>query len=225
VLSKVRASRQGTKSGGKSFSRGALYELLSNPIYLGEIRHKQDRHPGQHQPILERELWDQVQQRLGTGARRDRQSTTAAPSSPRAGKVLDEHGEPLYAQGAAQGGRRYRYFVSRSLVRGSAADGERGWRVPAPELERAVLSALRSILGDQAGLTAGIEDPAELEQILTTVANWRERLDSESAGRTALTELIKQVQLTVTGLRVTVNLQKVSSGGAEAGFHGLISCR
>src|SRR5205085_3079920 len=57
VSSKVRLSRQGTKSGGKSFSRGALYELLSNPIYLGEIRHKQERHPGQHQAILEPELW------------------------------------------------------------------------------------------------------------------------------------------------------------------------
>ncbi len=55
VASKVRFSRKGTSSGGKSFSRGALYQLLSNPIYLGEIRHKQERHPGQHQPILERE--------------------------------------------------------------------------------------------------------------------------------------------------------------------------
>jgi DNA invertase Pin-like site-specific DNA recombinase len=55
VLSKVRVSRQGTSSGGKSFSRGALYALLSNPIYLGEIRHKHERHSGKHQAILERE--------------------------------------------------------------------------------------------------------------------------------------------------------------------------
>ena len=39
---------------GHSFSRGALYKLLSNPIYIGEIRHKGTSYPGQHPPIIER---------------------------------------------------------------------------------------------------------------------------------------------------------------------------
>jgi site-specific DNA recombinase len=101
IVSKVRLSQKGTRSGGKSFSRGALYELLSNPIYLGEIRHKQERHPSQHEPILQRETWEQVQYRLSAGPRRDHEPTTKAPSSPLTGKVVDEAGEPLYAQGAA----------------------------------------------------------------------------------------------------------------------------
>ena len=63
VVSKVRVSRTGIK-GGRSFSRGALYELLSNPIYIGEVRHKQERHPGQHEAILERELWERAQHHL-----------------------------------------------------------------------------------------------------------------------------------------------------------------
>jgi site-specific DNA recombinase len=211
VASKVRLSRKGTSSGGKSFSRGALYELLSNPIYLGEIRHKQERNPGQHQAILERETWAQVQQRLCSGARRDCASTTEAPASPLAGKVVDEHGEPLYAQGASKNGKRYRYFVSRALVSG-AANGRRGWRVPAPELEQAVLAGLRSILADQAGLVAGIEDSTEVEQILGMVANWRERLGDGDEARTALAELIQRVQLTGTGLRVIVNIPPISVG-------------
>ena len=53
VLSKRRTSRSGVDSGGHSFSRGALYALLSNPLYVGEIRHKNLRHPGQHQAIVE----------------------------------------------------------------------------------------------------------------------------------------------------------------------------
>src|SRR5215469_859884 len=64
VVSKLRLSRRGSSSGGKSFSRGALYELLSNPIYLGEVRHKRERHRGQHEAILECQTWEQVQQRL-----------------------------------------------------------------------------------------------------------------------------------------------------------------
>ena len=50
VVSKVRVSKNGTRSGGRPFSRGALYELLANPIYIGEIRHKKVRHPGSTKP-------------------------------------------------------------------------------------------------------------------------------------------------------------------------------
>ena len=189
VVSKVRLSRKGSNSGGKSFSRGALYELLSNPIYIGEIRHKQEHHPGQHEPILEGGIWQQVQQRLGNAARRGSDSISKAPASPLAGKVFDEHGEPLYTQGAAKGGKRYRYFVSRGLVRGPAAQSNHGWRVPAPELERMVLSGARSIMADQATLMAGLQDLAEdgdPEQILAIAADWRQRLSTEGEALPAL---------------------------------------
>jgi site-specific DNA recombinase len=64
IVSKLRVSRKGARSGGQSFSRGALYELLSNPIYIGEVRHRTARHPGQHQRILDRRLWEKVQEHL-----------------------------------------------------------------------------------------------------------------------------------------------------------------
>jgi hypothetical protein len=67
-----------------------------------------------------------------------------------------------------------------------------------------VLGALRSILADQAGLVAGSEDSAEVEQILGIASNWRERLDTESEAGNALVQLIKRVQLTGTGLKVTM---------------------
>jgi site-specific DNA recombinase len=78
-----------------------------------------------------------------------------------------------------------------------------------------VLAVLRSILADQAGLVAGIEDSTEVEQILGMVANWRERLRTEDEARAALSELIKQVQLTEAGLRVTVNIP-IAAVGAGA---------
>ena len=58
IVSKQRTSDRGIQSGGRPFSRGALYALLSNPIYVGEIRHKDLRHPGQHEAMLDRELWN-----------------------------------------------------------------------------------------------------------------------------------------------------------------------
>jgi site-specific DNA recombinase len=105
VVSKLRISKLGARSGGRAFSRGALYELLSNPIYIGEIRHKKTRHPGQHEPILEQELWQRAQERLRNSAVRGPEPRIKAPASPLAGKLFDEEGEPLYVQGAAKGGR------------------------------------------------------------------------------------------------------------------------
>ena len=66
IRSKSRVFATGKRSGNCTFSRGALYTLLANPIYIGEIRHKNLRHPGQHQPIVDRATWDAVQDQLRT---------------------------------------------------------------------------------------------------------------------------------------------------------------
>ena len=67
-MSKIRVSRSGRTSGGCPFSHGAFYELLSNPIYIGEIRHRKVRHAGQHEAILDRGVWDKVQDQLRNSA-------------------------------------------------------------------------------------------------------------------------------------------------------------
>ena len=70
IVSKIRVSRKGIKSGGQPFGRGALYELLANPIYFGEIRHRKVRHPGQHRAIVDREpSGNSVQERLRRASR------------------------------------------------------------------------------------------------------------------------------------------------------------
>jgi site-specific DNA recombinase len=100
MVSAAKASRKGNVRGGKSFSRGALYNLLRNPIYAGEVRHKAERYPGQHQGIVKREVWEQVQQRLRSRAVRSGEGRrTETVASPLAGKLFDEQGEPLYVQG------------------------------------------------------------------------------------------------------------------------------
>ena len=83
IVSAVKASRNGKCRGGKPFSRGALYCLLSNSVYIDEIRHKQERHPGQHEGIVSRALWERVQERLRERApRRGEGSKTQTPQSP-----------------------------------------------------------------------------------------------------------------------------------------------
>jgi len=90
-----------------------------------------------------------AQHRLSDGTAREHKSRTKASIGPLAGKLFDEKGQPLYAQGAAKGKRRYRYYVSRELVRGSAEHAEGGWRIPAPEMQRVVVGAAKAFLDDR----------------------------------------------------------------------------
>jgi len=64
------------------------------------------------------------------------------------GKIFDEKGEPLFVQGAAKGQQRYRYYVSKALVKGDFDNAENGWRLPAAEIERIVSAAAIEMLSD-----------------------------------------------------------------------------
>jgi len=210
IVSKVRISRNGNRTGGMAFSRGALYELLSNPVYIGEIRHRKERHPGQHQPIMDRDLWERVQRQLREQAARSRTRATKAGPSPLAGKLFDENGECLYVTGAAKGERRYRYYVSRQLVTGSADKARKGWRLSGPEIERTVAAAARQLLDDHAAISAaacnlgvGAED---IPAILEAADEWSRRLQSEADNAAALSELVDKVMLKPSGIELSINL-------------------
>src|SRR5260370_4749324 len=116
VVSKSRSSANGTRQKGYSFSRGALYVVLSNPVYIGEVRHRGVRHPGQHQPIIDRELWDKVQQQLREHAKRRRLRAVKVEPSPLAGKLFDPSGAGLTPSHARKDDRRSRYYISRRLT-------------------------------------------------------------------------------------------------------------
>src|SRR6478609_9694135 len=66
IKSKSWTSVSGRLVGGKPFSRGALYLMLQNRIYRGEIVHKGQFHPGEHTPIVDQPLWDAVQAQLAS---------------------------------------------------------------------------------------------------------------------------------------------------------------
>jgi DNA invertase Pin-like site-specific DNA recombinase len=221
IVSSAKVSRNGNARGGKQFSRGALYHLLSNPIYLGEIRHKQERHPGQHEAIVSGELWERVQQRLrDQGVRSGAGRKTEAPSSPLAGKLFDESGEPLYVQGAAKRQRRYRYYVSRTLVRGTSEGTEQGWRISAPEIEQRVAAAAQAVLGDRPAIALALEasgvDPNRLPAVLKSARAWIERLASRSEAAAALGELIVRVQLSRESLHLSLKLPLALTDPSDA---------
>ena len=149
IRSKPRILADGTPFGGQKLSRGALYLMLPNRIYRGEITHKGNAYPGEHPAIIEKELWDEVQAVLAEN-RVDRATRVDAKQpSLLAGLIFDKSGERLTPSHAVKKGTRYRYYVSRSLIVGAAKDKSTGRRIPAANLETLVITRLRSFLADE----------------------------------------------------------------------------
>ena len=73
------------------------------------------------------------------------------------GKLFDESGEPLYSCWAKKGQRRYRYLVSKRLVRGTAKPDDRGWRLPAEPIEQAVIVGIRQMLSGRGALASTLK--------------------------------------------------------------------
>ena len=158
IRSKQRILSDGTPYGGQKLSRGALYLMLHNRIYRGEITHKGNAYPGEHRAIVDQALWDQVQAILAEN-RIDREiGSYAKQPSLLAGLAFDETGERLTPSHAVKKGTRYRYYVSSSLIVGSAKGHPNGRRIPAGNLESMVINRLRAFLMDQGAVLDAIRD-------------------------------------------------------------------
>jgi site-specific DNA recombinase len=109
----IRIDGKGRSTGGGLFSRGHIYNIFSNPIYIGQIAHKGVVHEGQHPAIVDRELWDTVRQSLednlsAKSQRSDGQSTNALLT----GKLFDDRGNVMTPSWSKRGSKRWTYYVS-----------------------------------------------------------------------------------------------------------------
>jgi site-specific DNA recombinase len=162
VVTKRLTMKDGTVRGGVPFRRGSLFWLLSNPIYLGKLRHKDTVHKGEHQAIIDPDLFATVQAKLAMNTNRPRANpnmpsgSSLRPMRQRrvvsllAGMVVDGQGRPMSPCHTSNHGQRYRYYAS------NQSDGSRhpAQRLPAGDLESAVRATLVAFLTDAKRLHA-----------------------------------------------------------------------
>jgi DNA invertase Pin-like site-specific DNA recombinase len=160
VRTKVRPYANGRSVGGVSFTRGSLAQLLQNPIFIGKVKYRGELFDGEHEAIIDHPLWEQVQQLFATN-RRDRLLGKRVRSpSLLTGLIEDEDGRPMTPVFTAKGSRQHRYYVTR-LKPGE--DRKSAWRVPAGDLDRAVVSCVETRLSRRAAeLGWPPEEPLEL---------------------------------------------------------------
>jgi site-specific DNA recombinase len=156
VRSKQRILTSNRVLGGGSFGRGALYHLLRNRIYLGEVVHKGVVYPGEHDAIVDQELWNAAQEKLSANVMRQRQGRFES-GAVLGGLIFDDRGNRMSPAYTARRGNRYRYYISQALLRGRRGDAGSLPRVGADDVEELVVEALgRQLSRDQSVPVPGI---------------------------------------------------------------------
>jgi hypothetical protein len=155
----IRIDGAGRSTGGGLFSRGHVYKLLSNPIYVARIAHKGQIYEGHHRPIVTLDLWDEVQQSLGDhlGAAR----TNRRPQSSNAlliGKLYDDGGNRMSPTWVRKGPKRWRYYVSQAVLQADKGKAGSIVRVPAADVEALVAEALGKLSSNCSASQTGIRD-------------------------------------------------------------------
>jgi DNA invertase Pin-like site-specific DNA recombinase len=221
IRSKRRVRLDGTTYGGQTIARGALYLMLQNRIYRGEITHKGKSYRGEHSAIIDQPLWDEVQAVLAqnrvarvTGAR-------ARHPSVLGGVVFDASGERLTPSYAVKKGTRYRYYVSSSLVREAKGDRAGGWRIPAGDLEGLVINRLRDFLTNPTALLEVVGTEAHpssgQRQWIARGRQIAEELGADSPDKAKATLMALQCRVTIYSDRIEIAVSRDCTAASLAG--------
>jgi DNA invertase Pin-like site-specific DNA recombinase len=155
---KVQRRTSGPHKGGCLYRRGTLYHLLSNRIYRGMTVHKGTAHAGEHQPIVDEDLFAQVQMKLADNASGLSRRRKHRQPSLLTGKLFDGDGRAMTPSHATRPNKRYRYYVTRP----DEVDGSPAWRVPAHDLEQLVCGRVASRLAEH-GFVLDLQEEGEFE--------------------------------------------------------------
>ena len=133
--------------GSKPFSRGALYTILKNPVYIGKVNHKGELHEGRHAAIMETELWDAVQERLTRNRLENRRRANARYPNLLAGLIYDDRGNRMSPSSSHKQNRRYTYYVSQAVIQFREKEAGSVIRVSTKAVDQKVTELLLKLLG------------------------------------------------------------------------------
>jgi hypothetical protein len=203
---------------GKRLNKGSLYKLLNNRVYLGEAVHKGTSYPGEHQALIDRALWDKVHAILTESPRsRAGRSRAQTPALLR-GLIFGPTGCAMTPTHSRKNGKQYRYYVSTSVLKESA-DACPIRRIPAGEIEAAVIAQLREILRAPEIIVKTWRAAKEMSPSLTEAAVrkalrqfddlWDELFPAEQARIVQL--LVKRIDVREEGVDISLNAEGLTS--------------
>jgi DNA invertase Pin-like site-specific DNA recombinase len=224
VTELVRALREEGVRGkrGRLIDKGYVYQLFRNRAYIGEAVHKGASYPGEHKAVIGRPLWDKVQGILSQGARQRAGRTRAQTPALLKGLVFGPTGCAMTPTHTRKGGRLYRYYIATDLLKHDGTDCTVR-RVPAAEIEGAVVDQVRSLLRSpemivrtwRAGkrLIAGLTESEVREALRRLDPVWNELFPAEQARVIQL--LVERIDVSPDGIDIHLRTEGLAYLTAE----------
>jgi site-specific DNA recombinase len=215
---RLRPQADGSSKGGIPFERGALFHLLGNRVYIGEVVHKGESYPGEHPAIIDRELWEAVQDTIARNSVNRTRDSNIAQRSLLAGLLRDGHGRRMSPSHAVKAGRRYRYYITPASELSEGAPP--AWRLPAQDVETIVITRLRQLLGSRAELRSLVQpvDPsaAALQRALACASVLQGKFDQPEQRRAIVARTVRQVRISSDAVALEIDARALlSTLGAE----------
>jgi len=204
-----------------------VYGILQNPIYVGDIPHREKVYPGEHPGIVPRELWEQVQAQLRSSNRGRGNGLRANCSNLLAGLLQDAEGNRFAPSYTVKNGKRYRYYVCQGKVDAHGAQSKPA-RLPAHDVEQQVSLRLEAFLQSanevMDALTHSEEPPASTQQIIAAAGKQSEQLrsDAPSSVQTFVRRVVRRVVVHSDKIEVEVSkseLRAALSGDPSEASH------
>lgn len=213
--SKVRVNKSGKRTGGGVFFRGALYAILKNRIYLGEVAHRGNVYVGEHEGILDPHLWSQVQKQLQANNQAWHHQTKAKSPSLLAGLLFDDRGNRLTPSHTLKRGKRFRYYVSQAVIQSERHRQGSVNRIPAQAIEDPVCRTLcrwLSSVGEVRQSVVTESDDAATQRAIIEAAKARAAELSDlvpSGARAFLCGILFKITLGQDALEIVISRQNL----------------
>jgi DNA invertase Pin-like site-specific DNA recombinase len=222
VLARELAERGVTSSRGHRIDKKFIYRMLNNRVYIGQAVHKGTSYAGEHKAIVDRDIWDKVHAILTESPRKRAANTRANTPALLKGLLYGPDGAAFSPTHTRKGGRLYRYYVSQTVLKHGAGSCPVG-RVPACEIEAAVIAQLRAVFR-QPEIVAGTWKAARVQDGAITEANardaltrldplWDELFPAEQARIVAL--LVERVDIGTEEMQVRLRMDGLAALARE----------
>ncbi len=205
VVTKMQLRASGPHRGGIPFRRGSLFHLLKNPTYRGKIVHKGKVYDGEHEPIVDEDLWERVQAQLNEKAPPRKRPKNDRNEALFNGLITDPEGRPVVPTYSTKGTRRYSFYETRKDL---ARPGDpAATRFQQGAFDQHVMSCISDLLADEHALRrlANMPDAGSLRILFERAKDLSESLEQMGHVASALRPLIEAIFIRSDHLQVTLD--------------------
>jgi DNA invertase Pin-like site-specific DNA recombinase len=204
---------------GTLIDKGFLYRLLSNRVYRGEAVHKGTAYPGEHDAIIEQDLWDRVHAILRESPRKRANNSRSRTPALLKGLIFSDTGAAMTPTSTKKGAKLYRYYVSMDVIRNRETGEETApMRLAAGMVEDAVVTEVRRILQTPEIVTqviaalkqkdGAVSEADAIAALHEFNALWSQLFPAEQARIIQL--LVRRVTVTAAGLEVDIRREGIA---------------